>query len=256
MPKTSAREARARASTAIRKQVERHGRAAAPDRVPLVQAHLRAGHRRRRAPDAVATASTLDEQIIPQLAGLKKSEKAKKIGAAIAKKCLKARASTRSSSIATGTSTTGASSALADGRARSGLEVLRESQDRTNGHQLRRSRRAGRQRRLHQPRREGRQGRPALLVLGAGRRRRSERLRRRRPGQGERSARGDPQGHRAGEEEPVQDPARQGGTIPHEVLGKFGAGTGAAQAGAAQVPASSPAARCATCSRSRACRTS
>ena len=62
---------------------------------------------------------------------------------------------------------------------------------------------------LHQPRRQGRQGRPALLVLGARRRRRSARPRRRRPRQGQRGARGDPQGHRAGEEEPVQDPARR-----------------------------------------------
>ena len=38
------------------------------------------------AHQTIATASTLDEQIIPQLAGLKKSEKAKKIGAAIAER--------------------------------------------------------------------------------------------------------------------------------------------------------------------------
>ena len=34
----------------------------------------------------IATASTLDEQILPSLAGLKKAEKAKKIGAAIAER--------------------------------------------------------------------------------------------------------------------------------------------------------------------------
>jgi large subunit ribosomal protein L18 len=38
------------------------------------------------AHQTIATASTLDEQLIPQLAGLKKAEKAKKIGAAIAER--------------------------------------------------------------------------------------------------------------------------------------------------------------------------
>ena len=38
------------------------------------------------AHQTIATASTLDEQIIPQLAGLKKSDKAKKIGAPIAER--------------------------------------------------------------------------------------------------------------------------------------------------------------------------
>ena len=45
----------------------------------------------------------------------------------------------------------------------------------------------------------------ALVVVGD-----QNGSRRRRPRQGERGARGDPQGHRAGAEEPVQDPARQG----------------------------------------------
>jgi large subunit ribosomal protein L18 len=35
----------------------------------------------------IATVSTLDEKLIPELTGLKKSEKAKKVGAAIAARC-------------------------------------------------------------------------------------------------------------------------------------------------------------------------
>ena len=45
------------------------------------------------------------------------------------------------------------------------------------------------------------------------------------------------------------------GTIPHEVLGEFGAGW-CCSSRRSKVPASSPAARCATCSRWRACGTS
>ena len=80
-------------------------------------------------------------------------------------------------------------------------------------------------RRPHQPRRQGGEGRPALQLQRAGRRRRRRRPRRRRPRQGQRGARGDPQGRRAGEEEPVHACRSSGTTIPHEVLGHFGAGT-------------------------------
>ena len=132
------------------------------------------------------------------------------------------------------------------------LGVKRKDPD---GDQLRRSGRAGRQRRLHQPRGQGGQGRPPVLLLGAGGGRRSARLRRRRPGQGQRGSRGHPQGDRAGQEEPVQDPAHQ---RHHSARGRRASSAPAWSCSGrpAPVPASSPAARCARCWRSRGSRTS
>ena len=66
----------------------------------------------------------------------------------------------------------------------------------------------------------------ALVVVG-----RPARLRRRRPRQGQRGSRGDPQGHRAGQEEPVQDPARQAAPSRTRSQGDFGAGARAAASG-------------------------
>ena len=69
----------------------------------------------------------------------------------------------------------------------------------------------------HQPRREGRQGRPALQLRGARRRGRRVGSRRRRPRQGERGARGDPQGQRPGAQEHLPGAARRRRPIPHDV---------------------------------------
>ncbi len=78
--------------------------------------------------------------------------------------------------------------------------------------------------RLHQPRLEGRQGRPSLRADRARRRRRRRGQRRRRHGQVPGSARRHQEGHRGREEEHVQGPAGQHGTIPHAIIGEFGAG--------------------------------
>ena len=106
MPKTQ-QEKRERRKLSIRKKV--NGTAERP-RLTVFRSskHIYAQVVNDDAHQTLATASTLDEQIMPQLGGLKKSEKAKKIGAAIAERSRR-RGSTRSSSIATGTSTTGAS---------------------------------------------------------------------------------------------------------------------------------------------------
>ena len=66
---------------------ERNGRAAAPLGVPLGEAHLRPGHRRRRRTRRWPRRRRLDETLKGALGGPKKSDKAKKIGAAIAERC-------------------------------------------------------------------------------------------------------------------------------------------------------------------------
>ena len=84
MPKTQ-QEKRERRKHSIRKKVS--GTAERP-RLTVFRSskHIYAQVVNDDAHQTIATASTLDEQIIPQLAGLKKSEKAKKIGAAIAER--------------------------------------------------------------------------------------------------------------------------------------------------------------------------
>jgi large subunit ribosomal protein L18 len=84
MPKTQ-QEKRERRKHSIRKKV--NGTADRP-RLTVFRSskHIYAQVVNDDAHQTIATASTLDEQIIPQLAGLKKSEKAKKIGAAIAER--------------------------------------------------------------------------------------------------------------------------------------------------------------------------
>jgi large subunit ribosomal protein L18 len=84
MPKTQ-QEKRERRKHSIRKKVS--GTAERP-RLTVFRSskHIYAQVVNDDAHQTIATASTLDEQIIPQLAGLKKSDKAKKIGAAIAER--------------------------------------------------------------------------------------------------------------------------------------------------------------------------
>jgi large subunit ribosomal protein L18 len=84
MPKTQ-QEKRERRKHSIRKKV--NGTAERP-RLTVFRSskHIYAQVVNDDAHQTIATASTLDEQIIPQLAGLKKSDKAKKIGAAIAER--------------------------------------------------------------------------------------------------------------------------------------------------------------------------
>jgi len=84
MPKTQ-QEKRERRKHSIRKKV--NGTAERP-RLTVFRSskHIYAQVVNDDEHQTIATASTLDEQIIPQLAGLKKAEKAKKIGAAIAEK--------------------------------------------------------------------------------------------------------------------------------------------------------------------------
>ena len=90
--------------------------------------------------------------------------------------------------------------------ARSGIEVLgtlafRKREHRGTADRNARARHQGKGR-PHQPGGQGRQGRPALQFQRAGGGWRSERPGRLRPGQGQRSARGDSQGRRTGQEEP------------------------------------------------------
>jgi large subunit ribosomal protein L18 len=84
MPKTQ-QEKRERRKHSIRKKVS--GTAERP-RLTVFRSskHIYAQVVNDVAHQTIATASTLDEVIIPQLAGLKKSDKAKKIGAAIAER--------------------------------------------------------------------------------------------------------------------------------------------------------------------------
>ena len=112
-----------------------------------------------------------------------------------------------------------------------------------------------RQARPHQPRGEGREGRPALRLCRAGRRRRREGPRRLRPRQGARSAGGDPQGDRSRQARP--DP-RSAARRPHAASRRARPPWRRTRSSCAQrlpAPASSPAARCARCSRRSACRT-
>ena len=78
---------------------------------------------------------------------------------------------------------------------------------------------------LDQPRDQGRQGRQEPELQRAGRRRRRPRRGRLRHRQGEGSALGDQEGHRGGEEEPDPRAARRARTIPHRIVGNFGAGS-------------------------------
>ena len=78
--------------------------------------------------------------------------------------------------------------------------------------------------RQHQPRRQGGEGRPALRLCGARRRRRPQGPGRLWRGQGARSARGDPQGDRAGARGMIRVPLREGRTLHHDIIGRYGAG--------------------------------
>ena len=84
MPKTQ-QEKRERRKHSIRKKVS--GTAERP-RLTVFRSskHIYAQVVNDVAHQTIATASTLDEVLVPTLAGLKKSEKAKKIGAAIAER--------------------------------------------------------------------------------------------------------------------------------------------------------------------------
>ena len=84
MPKTQ-QEKRERRKLSIRKKVS--GTAERP-RLTVFRSskHIYAQVVNDEAHATIATASTLDEQLKPQLAGLKKSDRAKKIGAAIAER--------------------------------------------------------------------------------------------------------------------------------------------------------------------------
>jgi large subunit ribosomal protein L18 len=85
MPKTQI-EKRERRKASIRKKV--NGTAERP-RLTVFRSskHIYAQVVNDDARATLVTASTLDEALKPSLAGLKKSEKAKKIGAAIAERC-------------------------------------------------------------------------------------------------------------------------------------------------------------------------
>ena len=76
-----------------------------------------------------------------------------------------------------------------------------------------------------QPRDQGGQGRQEPELQRAGRRRRRPRRGRLRHRQGEGSAVGDQEGHRGGEEEPDPRAACRATTIPHRIVGNFGAGS-------------------------------
>ena len=113
----------------------------------------------------------------------------------------------------------------------------------------RRRRRHHRQAGHHQPRRQGGEGRPSLRLRRAGGGRRPEGPRRLRRRQGARGAGGDPQGDRA--RQARHDPRADEGR-PHAAPRRRGP-LRRRQRGAAHrrrpAPASSPAARCARCSR-------
>jgi large subunit ribosomal protein L18 len=84
MPKTQ-QEKRERRKHSIRKKV--NGTADRP-RLTVFRSskHIYAQVVNDDAHQTIATASTLDEALLPSLSGLKKSDKAKKIGAAIAER--------------------------------------------------------------------------------------------------------------------------------------------------------------------------
>jgi len=84
MPKTQ-QEKRERRKHSIRKKV--NGTADRP-RLTVFRSskHIYAQVVNDDAHQTIATASTLDETLLPSLSGLKKSDKAKKIGAAIAER--------------------------------------------------------------------------------------------------------------------------------------------------------------------------
>ena len=133
---------------------------------------------------------------------------------------------------------------------------LDESRDATVTRRPRRARqRVHRQAGPHQPRRQGGEGRPALRLCRAGGRGRPEGPRRLRPRQGARGAGSDPQGDRG--RQARADP-RAAARRPHAASRRRTAATAPARWSCARrlpVPASSPAARCARCSRRSACRT-
>ena len=119
----------------------------------------------------------------------------------------------------------------------------------------RRAERVRRQARPHQPRRQGGEGRPALRLRRAGGRRRPEGPGRLRPRQGARGAGGDPQGDRCRQAQ--RSPACRCAKAARCIT-TCAAATAPARCSCARrlpAPASSPAARCARCSKRSACRT-
>ena len=114
-------------------------------------------------------------------------------------------------------------------RARSRPEVLRRRDMAQWVRAAARSHRDPRRRaqgegRPHQPRRQGGEGRPALQLQRAGGRRRRQRPRRLRPRQGERSAGGDPQGHRARRRRRWSTCRSSTARSRTRCIGRFGAG--------------------------------
>jgi large subunit ribosomal protein L18 len=106
-----------------------------------------------------------------------------------------------------------------------------------------------RQARPHQPRGQGGEGRQALRLRSARRRRRPEGPGRLRPRQGARSAGSDPQGDRRRQEgDGPRSAARRPHAAPRRRNGRHGAGRRIC-APRRRAPASSPAARCAPCSK-------
>jgi large subunit ribosomal protein L18 len=166
----------------------------------------------------LASASELEAKLKEAVAGKPKKERARIVGKVIGEKL-----------IATGVKRVvfdrngfiyhGRVKEIADG-ARERACVLGRWMH--NADQSRRSWRARRPRRPHQPRGQGRQGRPAVLVLGARRRRGPARSRRRRPRQGERGAEAIRKGTDRAKRNLFKIPLVKG-TIPHEIVGLFGA---------------------------------
>ena len=181
--------------------------AAAPRGVPQPQPHLRPGHRRHQRHDARGRLSLETGSAAPT--ARRPRREARRPARRRAGQGGRHRA--RSSSTGRASSTTGESARSPRRRAK----PASTSRGPAGGPDRPEQARARGARRPDQPRRQGRQGRPALLVQRGRRRRRRQRPCRRRPGQGRRGARGDPQGRRGREEAHHQgadgrhdDPAR------------------------------------------------
>ena len=153
----------------------RHRRAAAPRRVPLEQAHLRPGHRRRHRPHA---GRGVDARGRPRATARGNSDAAAKVGAS-SPSGPRPPASTRSSSTAAASSTTAGSPPWPTPPAKQDWSsdaqrtwsgsgaVPRDRQPpraATQPPRLGRRHAARVARHQHQPRRQGREGRPALLL--------------------------------------------------------------------------------------------